>query len=215
MIPASRSVPDLADFLTRRLRAPLPGVEAQRRFAPRPMADGWSPDWRPDTARHAAVLLLLYPGTHGPAVPLTLRRATLSSHPGQISLPGGAIDPGESVEAAALREADEEIGVDPSTVQVLGRLSTVWVAVSRFVITPVVAVASEPPAFRLHADEVETLIEGPVSHLLDRSTIAWSRRRHGGLWVDYPYFAIDNRIVWGATAMVLGEFVALFEEARS
>ncbi len=208
----TRSLDDLAAFLTRRLRDPLPGAPAQRRFAPQPIAEGWTPDHDPSTARRAAVLVLLYPGEHGATVPFTLRRATLPTHGGQISLPGGAIDPGESVDAAALREADEEIGVPPSSVQLLGSLSTLWVSVSNFVVTPVVAVTHERPSFRLHPLEVDTLIESPVARLLDRGSIAWRHRQRGATRIDYPCFDIDGHIIWGATAMVLGEFIALFEE---
>ena len=210
-----RSLDDVAALLTRRLREPLPGAASQRRFAPRPIHEDWSPDQTPDSARRAAVLLLLYPGLDEVALPLTLRRTTLSAHAGQISLPGGALDAGESVEAAALREADEEIGVDPATVHLLGTLSTLWVSVSNFLVTPVVGVAREAPAFRLHEREVDTLIETPVRRLLDPSAVLWSHRQRGSERIDYPYFDIDGHAVWGATAMMLGEFVDLFEEARS
>jgi 8-oxo-dGTP pyrophosphatase MutT (NUDIX family) len=210
-----RSLPDLVAWLEHRLRAPLPGAPAQRRFAPRPIVDDWAPDLEPETARRAAVLMLLYPGTYGPSLPLTLRRSTLSAHAGQVSLPGGAIDPGESVESAALREADEEIGVDPASVRVLGTLSPLWVSVSNFVVTPVVGVSLSAPAFRLHPHEVESLIEGPVSRLCDPSTVAVTHRQRDNIHIDCPGFSIDGHTVWGATAMMLGEFVALFETTET
>ena len=108
------TIDDLNHRLVRRLRAPLPGPEAQRRFAPLPLIEGWSPDQTPESARRAAVLVLLYPGAEGPMIPLTVRPTSLPTHGGQISLPGGALDPGESSEAAAVREAEEEIGVPPT-----------------------------------------------------------------------------------------------------
>ncbi len=134
MTPATLS--SLETFLTRRLRDPLPGAAAQQRFAPIPVRPGWAPDLTPDTARRAAVLLLLYPGATGPALPLTVRHPDLPHHAGQVSLPGGALDPGESPDAAALREATEEIGVAAGQVRLLGALSTLWIAVSNFVLTP-------------------------------------------------------------------------------
>src|SRR5262245_23149843 len=91
-------------FLRRRLEHRLPGPEAQRRFAPVPHLDGWAPDDEPAGARRAAALVLLYPGTNGPSIALTERQADLPHHPGQISLPGGALIAGESPRAAALRE---------------------------------------------------------------------------------------------------------------
>lgn len=209
------SLDELATSLEVRLTTALPGAGAQRRFAPVPLIDGWSPDQTPDTARRGAVLLLIYPGPTGPTVPLTLRPTTLPTHAGQISLPGGAMDPGESSEGAALREAEEELGVSPDSVQVMGRLSTLWVAVSNFVVTPVVGLARRPPAFRLDPREVESLIEMPLVQLFDRGALRWARRERRGTRIDYPYFDIDGHAVWGATAMILGEFACLFDPAHA
>ena len=204
------SFDDVLAHLPRRLAEGLPGPEAQRRFAPRPARIDWSPDQTPEDARLAAVLILIYPGHHGPAVPLTLRRRTLPAHAGQVSLPGGAIDPGESPEAAALREADEEVGVTPSSVRLVGRLSTLWVPVSNFVITPVVGITDDIPAFRLHEIEVETLIEAPLARLCDRAAVHWATREPGSRSLAYPYFDVDGHAIWGATAMILSEFTSLF-----
>jgi 8-oxo-dGTP pyrophosphatase MutT (NUDIX family) len=209
-----RSLDALATHLAARLREPLPGASAQRRFAPRPLISGWSPDQTPETARRAAVLLLVYPGAAGPTIPLTVRPATLATHAGQISLPGGAIDAGESVEAAALREAEEEIGLMPASVQLLGPLSTLWVRVSNFVIAPIVGIARQPPVFSLHAREVDALIEMPVDRLLDRASIRWTRHHRDAVEIEYPYFDIGGQAVWGATAMVLSEFACLFDPAH-
>ena len=202
---------ELEARLTRRLSAPLPGAVAQWRFAPTPALKGWSPDLIPDTARRAAALILLYQGSDGPALPLTERRRDLPHHPGQISLPSGAIDPGESAEAAALREAEEEIGVDPAHVRVIGPLSSLWVVVSNFVVEPFVAVLDGPPEFRPEPREVETVIEAPVRTVLDPAALQWSRQSRLGIVVDYPHFDIGGHLVWGATAMMLGEFAALFD----
>src|SRR6187397_2909246 len=151
-----------ADFereLGARLRQPLPGADAQRRFAPVPVRPGWAPDLPAADARRAAALLLVYPRGNGPTLVLTIRHAGLPHHPGQVSLPGGAIDPGESTEAAALREAHEEIGVTPDEVRIVGALSPLWIPVSNFDVTPLVGVADARPAFRPHPGEVSGLIE--------------------------------------------------------
>jgi 8-oxo-dGTP pyrophosphatase MutT (NUDIX family) len=205
------SFDDLVAHLLRRVRDPLPGPETQRRFAPLPLIDGWSPEQAPETARRAAGLLLLFPGTAGPAIALTARSASLPTHAGQISLPGGAIEPGESVEAAALREAEEEIGITPDAVRILARLSPLWIPISNYVLTPVVGLAADAPAFRLHEREVDALIEMPVATLLDHAAIRWTHRLRGTTRIDYPYFDIGGRAVWGATAMVLSEFACLLD----
>lgn len=201
----------LEAFLRTRLRAPLPGPDAQRRFAPTPLLPGWSPDAHPPAARRAAALLLCYPSPLGPTLALTVRHASLPHHAGQISLPGGAIDPGESVEAAAAREAQEEIGVAPDRLRLVGALSPLWIPVSNFVVTPVVAVTDERPAFRLHPDEVSALVEAPLSHLRDPAHIRWAQRQRLEQLVDYPFIEIEHHRVWGATAMVLSEFLCLFD----
>jgi 8-oxo-dGTP pyrophosphatase MutT (NUDIX family) len=162
----------LEDALRVRLAGTLPGVEAQRRFVPSPIRPGWRIDHYPDDARIAAALLLLYPLGNGIAVPLTVRASGLARHAGQISLPGGATDQGETLAAAALREASEEIAVDPSAVRVLGELTPVHVLVSGFTLHPIVAVADVRPAFIAAPGEVEEIVEV-------RSTICATPRGSG------------------------------------
>ena len=204
-------LPSLEAFLTTRLGQPLPGPAAHSRFAPHPRRAGWPPGVTPATAREAAALILIYPGAAGPNAPLTVRHLDLPHHPGQVSLPGGRLDPDETAERAALRETFEEIGVRPEAMRVVGPLSTLWVDVSGFVIQPFVAVTDARPEFRLAAGEVETLIEVPVADLHDRARLKWASRTRRDTVVTYPYFDVGAHAVWGATAMILGEFGSLFD----
>jgi len=201
----------LESSLRQRLAQPLPGPAAQRRFAPSPLREAWAPDLEPDTARRAAVLILLYPGAAGAVVPLTLRHSDLPHHAGQISLPGGAVDPGESAEAAALREAHEELGVLPSDVRLLGPLSTLWVLVSHFVVHPFVGFTDRRPAFQTDPREVEAVVEAPLADIRDPTRLHWTRLERDGHLIDYPYFDLAGHQVWGATAMILGELTCVFD----
>lgn len=206
-----------ADALRDRLTRPLPGLDAQLRMAPRPRP-GWDPHTLPPGLRDAAALLLLYPHDDVWHVPLTLRGSALRHHTGQVSLPGGRLDAGESIEAAALREADEEVGVAPASVEVIGRLTPLHIPVSGHLLHPVVGVAAARPSFRVAAAEVERLIEVPVAHLRAPEVVAWEQRRRErppNVLMDVPYFAVDGVRVWGATAMILAEFLAVLAEAEA
>ena len=200
---------ELERTLRVKLAETLPGVEAQMRFAPAPARTGWKAGVFPEDARVAAALLLVYQGTDGPAVPLTVRASGLARHAGQISLPGGAADPGETLAETALREASEEIGVDPSTVTVLGELTPVHVLVSGFTLHPIVGVTHERPAFQAAPGEVDEILEVSLEHLRDASRIRQGTRLREGIAIEYPYFDLLGHQVWGATAMILGEFICL------
>jgi 8-oxo-dGTP pyrophosphatase MutT (NUDIX family) len=201
----------LPDDLRRRLAEPLPGLAAQLRMAPDPRM--WPEDGA--TLRPAAALLLIYPYAGEWHVPLTVRGSGLRHHTGQVSLPGGRLDhPHESVEQAALREAQEEIGVAPNTVEIIGRLTPVPIAVSGHLLQPVVGVAKERPAFSLAAPEVERLIEFPVARLMEPDAVGSEqrvRRATPQVVQTIPYFDAAGARIWGATAMVLAEFAALLD----
>lgn len=207
------TLPEIEDLLRERLAGTLPGLDAQMRFAPYPARPGWTAGHFPADARLAAALVLVYPNEHGAAVPLTVRHRGLTRHAGQISLPGGATDPGETLVAAALREAAEEIGVDPVAVRVLGELTPVHVLVSGFTLHPIVGITDRRPDFRAAEGEVEEILEVSLDEIRDASRIRTGTRLREGTAVEYPYFDLLGHHVWGATAMVLGEFVCVLADA--
>jgi 8-oxo-dGTP pyrophosphatase MutT (NUDIX family) len=208
------ALPDIERALRKRLAGTLPGVAAQMRFAPYPTRPGWRAGEFPEDSRAAAALLLLYPHTDGIALPLTVRSRRLARHAGQISLPGGATDAGETLADAALREAAEEIGVEAAAVRVLGELTPVHVLVSGFTLHPVVGVTDERPTFIAAEHEVEEILEVSLDHLRDASRIRRGTRMREGVAVEYPYFDLLGHQVWGATAMVLGEFICLLQDEQ-
>ena len=207
----------IINHLRHALSRPLPGLEAQLRMAPNPRA-GWDPLKVPDDARPAAALVLLYPHNDTVNVTLTVRGSELRNHTGQVSFPGGRVDDGEAIEQAALREANEEVGVDPRTLEILGRLTPLHIPVSRYILHPIVAYASMRPAFQRAEWEVARIIEAPVELLLNPATVKRELRTRvtngQTIDVDVPFYDIDGEKVWGATAMVLAEFCALAGASR-
>jgi 8-oxo-dGTP pyrophosphatase MutT (NUDIX family) len=200
----------LLDAFTRE----LPGVDAQLRMAPRPRV-GWDPHHFPDGLREGAALLLVYPVDGDPHVLLTVRGSTLRKHTGQVSFPGGSVDPNESFESAALREASEEVGVAPASVRVIGRLTPLHIPVSGYRLHPVVGIVDARPDFVAAEWEVARILEVPVDDLRDPVNVhreVQTRETGGKKYdVEIPYFAVENYKVWGATAMALAEFLALLE----
>jgi 8-oxo-dGTP pyrophosphatase MutT (NUDIX family) len=198
----------VATRLARRLKAPLPGEAAQARLAPQPRRQ-WPAGFKPASIRHAAGLVLVFPIDDRPHIVLTRRADTLGRHRGQISLPGGAVDPGETVEHAALREAEEEVALPVADAHVIGRLTPLDIPISGFRLHPVVATADRRPPFAAAAGEVAGILEIAVADLCDRRNLVSRERESDGRQLLVPAFQIDGHEIWGATAMVLAEFAAL------
>ena len=209
------------DIIARRLEAvpgtALPGPEAQALMAPRPRRD-WPPGFDPARVRHAAGLLLAVPADVPGTPPsqaqahivLTVRADRLQRHGGQVSLPGGVVDPGETFEQAALREAHEEVGLDASHVRLVGPLTPIDIHVSGFRLHPLVGLSFSRPALVPADSEVSRILEVPVSALIDGGSVDWRQLTRDGRTYDVPGFTVDGGYhVWGATAMVLAEFLSL------
>jgi 8-oxo-dGTP pyrophosphatase MutT (NUDIX family) len=165
----------------------------------------------PGDVRAAAVLVLLYPREGGWHLPLTLRPAHLADHAGQVSLPGGAVESGETSAQAAIREFHEELGDDGQPIRLLGSLSPRYVHASNYLVTPWVAAVASQPLFVRNPMEVEQILEVPLAHLLDPANIGSHARQYQGQAFVAPHFIYQAHHIWGATCGILGEFVTLLE----
>jgi 8-oxo-dGTP pyrophosphatase MutT (NUDIX family) len=193
------------------LKRPLPGLAAQLKLAPEYRVESLRAA-PPAEARPAGVLILLYQHESAWYFPLMKRTEDGLTHSGQISLPGGSQEAGESLQETALREACEEIGAACAAVDVLGQLSTIYIPPSNFLVTPTVGYVDRRPDFRCDPREVAELIEVPLSALFDPQVVKrepWTLR---GVTVEVPFYQIGPHKVWGATAMILSEFSLVLAE---
>jgi 8-oxo-dGTP pyrophosphatase MutT (NUDIX family) len=165
--------------------------------------------------REAGVLILLYPGADDLCFFLTRRTESVEMHKGQISLPGGMQEPGESLHETALRETREELGIETNGIQILGEpLSPVYIPVSNFRLTPFVAFTPERPAVHPALDEVTEVIETSLQYITDETNTVEEDWEIRGLPARVPFFAINGHKVWGATAMVLGELGEMLRQIK-
>lgn len=165
--------------------------------------------------RRSAVVMLFYPHEDEVMIVYTLRPKSLRTHSGQISFPGGRIDTGETASEAAVREVWEELGITADEMNLIGRLSKLYIPPSDFFVEPFVGWCAERPNFRPNPAEVATIIEVPLNQLLDPATRKTEKRRFPAFdnqERDVPYFAIDDHKIWGATALMTGEFLERWKQ---
>ena len=208
------------------------GIADALRTAPRPIplddrllprdADGQTTRRRFDRAtfppaRPAATLLAIYPDDEGHLViPLTVRHSDLRSHAGEVSLPGGTVDANDpSREAAALREAWEEIGLEPGLVRIVGVLDDVWIPVSNFELRPFVGAVERRPTLVPHDAEVASIVELPLAALFDPDVLGTEEFSGRGFTLSAGAYRYGGVRVWGATALTLGMLAHVLERAAS
>ena len=194
------------------LLLPLPGEAAQYEFAPEfrkklPNNDAYFEQMQ---AKNAAVLVLMYPINGVPHLLFTQRTADLSTHSNQISFVGGSHDAQDASSVhTALREAHEEVGIAPEEVQVLGALSKTYIPPSNFLVYPIVGALPQKPKLVPQPTEVAEVLEIPLSVFLSQKYIEQITVPQG--W-QVPAFVFENRRIWGATAIILGELRAVMAQ---
>ncbi len=207
---------DLINWIETRLKEDLPGPEAHRRMLPT------LPEGAPirishdNPPREGAVLMLLYEEEGDLKFPLIQRPTYAGVHSGQMALPGGKRESSDSdLYYTALRESEEEIGVYKDEITILGSLSSFFVAASNYQVLPVIGFQDSVPRFDPDDHEVEEVVIANLSDLVNNDNI---KRKDihvsNGVRLDAPYFDLSDRVVWGATAMMLSEFVHIFGEIR-
>lgn len=197
---------NLVSEIEKRLRNKLPGEKAHVIMAP---AGNLPPKLAGKPGR-AGVLILLFPHMDKLSTVLIKRTKYPGPHSGQISLPGGKSEKGESLINTALREAGEETGIDTDSIKILGILTPLYIPVSNIEVQPVIGYTGKEPGFVLNAGEVDYLIILPVEQLLrgNREKITKTLKVRDQI-IKAPGYLIQNEYIWGATAMILSEFIEI------
>lgn len=209
---------DFINHLYKRLHQPLPGYAAQQHMQPIPADElgSYNRPAPPETAtyRNSSVLVPVLTWYSEPVLLLTVRTAGIK-HGGQISFPGGGQEGDETHEETAVREAQEEVGLNPDSVEIIGRLSPLYVDHSNNMVTPVVSVIDKQQSFTANPNEVDEIFTVPLSELFSeekRVTESWSLRERT---YTVPFFNVHTVPLWGVTAMLISELAEIYREYRS
>lgn len=189
----------------------LPGEEAQHLMSPSVRFTGSkNPDRR--KARESSVLILLFIKNGEWYIPFIQRPKYKGAHSGQVSLPGGKTEEEDKgFFSTAIRETEEEIGIDRSKVQFVGELTSLYIPNSNFMVYPQVGIYNDAPDFVLDKREVDSILEVPVSELTKPSNIKSFTRIINDVLVKAPFYAFETSEIWGATAMIISEFIQVIK----
>lgn len=204
---------ELSKLLSERLLLPLPGGDAHEPFRAQPVGDVKPLFNHSLPPKPGGVIILLYEENGRIRFPLTKRAEYTGAHSGQVSLPGGKADPGEDAIATALRECEEEIGINRNDIQVFGKLSDFFVMPSNFMVTPVIASVTGEVFFTPDSHEVVRIISADLQDILKDDAMKQKEILAAGRFrMNAPHFEIEGEVVWGATAMMLNEFRMILRE---
>ncbi|MGQ1911143.1 NUDIX hydrolase [Marinifilum sp. RC60d5] len=207
---------DLQQFtstINKELSKGLPGFDAQKIMAPS-LRENALKESNQSIAKDSSVLLLFYPKNGQLYLPFIKRTIGSTNHSGQISLPGGKYEKYDSDRTiTAIRETNEELGVDSKKINILGLLTELYIPISNFMVLPVLGYCTQKPDFKISKFEVEELIEMPVLELLSQENVFNFSFKKKNITITAPYFDAKGHKVWGATAMILSEIRAILLRA--
>ena len=198
--------------LQQNLALPLPADNAHTQMSPPFRYPPTRPMPSIDQARQSAVLLMLYEKNGITYTALMKRTEDSGRHSGQISLPGGGVEASDrTIQHTALRETEEEFGIAQAQIHLLGNLSALYIPVSNSLVQPVVGYLTQIPVFVPDPKEVSRILEIPVSHLADKSNrkCGYVQAGAGAYRFEVPYYDFEGEMIWGATAMIISEFLML------
>ncbi|MDA7685648.1 CoA pyrophosphatase [Candidatus Marinimicrobia bacterium] len=184
----------------------LPGWDSQKKMAVIPINDITAKAFiAPVDAKQASVAIILFEKDGNLSFLLTKRTSNVEHHKGQISLPGGGIDLGETPENASLRESNEEIGIDIASLRLVGKLSTLYTPVSHFNIHAYIWFSDQYPKIVKNQNEVEEVYEVSINELLSEEVLSITPISKEGMNINVPAYHFLNCVCWGATAMIISE----------
>jgi len=197
---------DFFAILKEELKKELPGEKAQIKMAP-----GVRNHYKTkEKNREAGVLILLYQKKEELYISFIQRTEYNGPHSGQISFPGGKTEKGDhNIIDTALRESNEEIGIDPNQVSIYGQLTPLHIPVSNFIVFPVIGIYQMEPEFVIDPTEVKKVIEVKLKDLLNTENCTSKIFKYGDLSFTAPIYNPNNVTIWGATAMILSEFLEI------
>ena len=188
----------------------LPGIKAHKVMAPKLGEEFFRNMIPPATVRKSSVLIPILSSQNDVEILFTQRSTKLKHHGGQISFPGGRIEDGETPMEAALRETYEEIGIPKDGVEVYGKISDLYVEPSNNIIYPFIAELKTNQLYNPSYDEVEKIIIVPLNYFIDPNNRKKQKRIISGTEVEMPFWDIGSEApLWGATAMILQEFIEI------
>ncbi|MBT4785202.1 MAG: CoA pyrophosphatase [Candidatus Marinimicrobia bacterium] len=205
------SINRLVKLLEERLKEPLPGTSAHLITKVQSKIEFNFPESSKD-AKKASVLILLFPYSNNIHFFLTQRTLSVEHHKGQISLPGGTCEKNEKTINTALRETEEEIGVDKNEVEIIGELTPFFTPTSGFIVHPFIGWCNRRPKTNKQTDEVHTLFSASLSQLLNDQILELENWNLRGYEAKVPFYNFDGHKVWGVTAAILSEFKLILND---